>query len=364
MSNTVDVRSGVPQGSILGPLLFVIFINDMIDIVSSETNIALYADDTKIWRRISCWKDHEILQNDINTLHAWSVENKMNFHPQKCKVLPISPSGEGPSTWFDDLTIPFNIFYYNLNGNDLDFVEHEKDLGVLVTCNFSWVDQAMALYSKASSRLGLLKRTIHFVKCPKQKRAFYLAIVRSQFEHCVQIWRPTTCTYIDKLERIQKRAVKWILSELDHHYNHLEYVKRLKDLDLLPLKYRFILSDLVMFYNIYNKKTCVELPGYYRPITDNDRCRLRRTIRPPDYLGVQNNDKLDLDNLRKTKNDDMSLKCENEAHSNNFSKSFFYRTVLEWNRIPVEIRSAENAAKFKDTLRSYLKNKAFELEPD
>ena len=89
-----------------------------------------------------------------------------------------------------------------------------------------------------------------------------------------------------------------------------------------------------------------------------------RTIKPPDYLGVGGNEKLNLDNLRKTKNDEMSLKCENEAHSNNFKHSFFYRTVYEWNRIPVEIRSSENEAKFKDSLRSYLKNKAFELEPD
>ena len=82
-----NVTSGVPQGSILGPLLFVIFVNDMSKCVSLGTSIALYADDTKIWRRIERWEDHVILQRDINSLSEWSVTNKMNFHPQKCKVL-------------------------------------------------------------------------------------------------------------------------------------------------------------------------------------------------------------------------------------------------------------------------------------
>ena len=88
-SDTSRVASGVPQGSILGPLLFVLFINDMVNCVSNNTNIALYADDTKIWREINCWNDHQILQNDINSLHSWAAINKMKFHPHKCKVLRV-----------------------------------------------------------------------------------------------------------------------------------------------------------------------------------------------------------------------------------------------------------------------------------
>ena len=85
-----DVTSGVPQGSILGPLLFVMFINDMINCVTDGTNIALYADDTKIWREIIHWDDHIMLQNDINNLYQWSLENKMYFNLDKCKVLSIA----------------------------------------------------------------------------------------------------------------------------------------------------------------------------------------------------------------------------------------------------------------------------------
>ena len=360
-SNLVGVKSGVPQGSILGPLLFVLFINDMNEAVSSDTMSALYADDTKIWRKICYWQDHEILQKDITALYEWSVRNKMKFHPQKCKVVPIAPKGRGHDNIWDQV-FAFNIFYYNLNGAELHFVESEKDLGVLVTTNLSWTEQILALYSKASSRLGLLKRTLHFTNCPQQKRAFYLAIVRSQFEHCVQIWRPTSDTHIEKLEKIQRRAVKWILSEFDHHYNDVEYIKRLKELDLLPLRYRFLFSDLIMFYNIYYRKTCVKLPEYYKPITDNDTCRLRRTIKPPNYLIC--NETIHLQNLRQTKNDTLSIKCTIDANNNAFKNSYFFRTIHEWNRIPVEIRSAPSIATFEKDLKYYIWKQILQLEPD
>ena len=361
-SSLRDVKSGVPQGSILGPLLFVLFINDISEEVSNGTHIVLYADDSKIWRNIHCWNDHEILQNDISALYKWSVRNKMKFHAKKCKVLPIAPTGKGLDNYWD-LIFPFNIFYYNLNGVQLQFVESEKDLGIMVTKNLSWVEQLNALYSKASSRLGLLKRTLYFVKCPKQKRNFYLAIVRSQFEHCVQVWRPCSETNIAKLERIQRMAIKWILSENDHHYNDVEYTEKLKDLDILPLHYRFIFSDLVLFYKIYYKNSCITLPEYLKPVLNDDFCRLRKNIKPPDYL--LSNKTINLEYLRKTKYGKLSLKCTTEVRSQAFKNSYFFRTIHEWNRIPSEIRSAESLTKFESGLKSYLwEHVLLELEPD
>ena len=89
LSENVNVLSGVPQGSILGPLLFVLFINDIYTNIDINTKIALYADDTKIWREINFQTDCEILQKDINSLYEWSCKNKMLFHPNKCKTLTI-----------------------------------------------------------------------------------------------------------------------------------------------------------------------------------------------------------------------------------------------------------------------------------
>ena len=88
-SECVDALSGVPQGSILGPLLCLLFINDICIGLNKDTNIGQYADDTKIWREIHTESDCVVLQNDIDTLFKWSIKNKMKFHPDKCKVIQI-----------------------------------------------------------------------------------------------------------------------------------------------------------------------------------------------------------------------------------------------------------------------------------
>ena len=228
------VESGVPQGSILGPLLFVIFINDMINCVSEGTNIALYADDTKIWRAINSWDDYEILQRDIDSLSVWATRNKIRFHSRKCKVLTV---GRHHNLHLDIMSaLPFQTFFYCMNGIDLEFTTSEKDLGVVVTSTLSRNEQCLEIYNKCSSKLGLLKRVCHFIRNSQQKRALYLAVVRSQLEHCCVVWRPTSEVMINKLESIQKRAVKWILNEEDHHYNDIEYICRLRDLNILPFK--------------------------------------------------------------------------------------------------------------------------------
>jgi hypothetical protein len=116
-----------------------------------------------------------------------------------------------------------------------------------------------------------------------------------------------------KIERIQRRAVKWILSELTHSYNDLEYLMRLRDLDLLPLKERFITSDSLLFYDINHNSSCVKLPPYIKPLTADERRRLRPKINR--NKNIPDNECLSFHKLRESRNDPMSLKCEIEPKS-------------------------------------------------
>lgn len=273
----------------------------------------------------------------------------MNFHPQKCKVLTISRQDDKPA-WAT--IFPFLKFYYFLNGTDLEFVESEKDLGVIVTSKLSWREQCLALYSKASSRLGLLKRVCHFVKCSKQKRVLYLSLVRSIFEHCVTVWRPCSVDLLQKLESIQRRSVKWILSECGHHYSDFEYLKRLKDLDILPMEYRFTVSDLIIFHKMFYGNYTIKLPPYLIPVSIEDRTRLRTNIRPPNYLNETST--LDLSTMRSTSVDELSLKCCIEPRAAAFKNGFFFRAHLLWNHIPVKIRKTTSPQKFKALLTAHM----------
>ena len=126
-SDTLAVQSGVPQGSILGPLLFVLFINDIYENLSVETKASLYADDTKIWRQMNTYSDCYALQHDINMLEDWCTHNKMKFHPDKCKVLQIAYKN---LSWLHIL--PFPKFSYTLDNNILDYTDNECDLGITV----------------------------------------------------------------------------------------------------------------------------------------------------------------------------------------------------------------------------------------
>ena len=329
------VLSGVPQGSILGPILFVLFINDLPSGLDSDTNLALYADDTKIWRSIKCGKDHEILQKDIEYLNNWALKNKMKFHPQKCKVLSVC-NRESPLTERSSLGIfifPFIRFHYHLGGVPLEYADSEKDLGILVNPNFNFSDQHDALLSKANQKFGLLKRTCHFVNDIKRKRALYLSLVRSQFEHCSPVWRPSNKTSLEKFDNFQKKAIKWILSEEELSYHSYDcYVRKCRQVNILPLSCRFDLNDLILFHKVVNDYIPLDMPPYLKLF--NGETRLRSTH---------------LDNLCFTSNI-----IPKSSSSSLLNKSFFYRTHCLWNSLPLEIRSLGSIALFRTSLETYL----------
>ena len=333
-SSNKTVLSGVPQGSILGPILFVLFINDLPTGLDNDTNLALYADDTKIWRPIKCDKDHDILQKDIDYLNNWAIRNKMKFHPQKCKVVSLCnrESRLGEKSSLGIFIFPLIRFHYHLGGVPLEYADSEKDLGILINPNLNFTDHHDALFSKANQQFGLLKRTCHFVKDIKRKRALYLTLVRSQFEHCSPVWRPSNKTSLEKFDNFQKKAIKWILAEEELSYHSYDcYVRKCRQVNILPLSCRFDLNDLILFHKVVNSYIPLNLPPYLTLF--NGETRLRSTH---------------LDNLCY-----ISSIIPKTSSSSLLSKSFFYRTHSLWNSLPLEIRSLGSLTVFRSRLETY-----------
>ena len=337
-SSLCNATSGVPQGSILGPLLFALFINDLPNGLSDSTNIAMYADDTKIWRQILSLADCYILQNDIDYMQNWAMQNKMKFNTSKCKVLQVSLRRSNPL--LDSL--PFSLYHYILGNCAIDFTLSEKDLGVNITNTLNWNDQCNRLYSKANQIFGLTRRTAHFVNSSQQRRALYLAMVRSQFEHCSVIWRPYNKTSIDRLENLQKRCIKWILFEEFLHYSPTIYFQKCKSVDVLPLQFRFIFNDIKFFHKIFYELCPVKFPSYLKPFSGSA--------------------------LRSSHLDSLSIVSEIIPKTNvssissfrPFSNTFFYRTHSVWNSLPFEIRDISCPLKFQQELNKVLWNRARE----
>ena len=326
MSSTKHAKSGVPQGSILGPLLFVLFINDLPDGLSPGTQLSLYADDTKIWRSIRTEHDNCCLQKDIDYLHDWSILNKMKFHPDKCKVLAVT---DKPPSLLS--VLPFTQFVYSLGDTYLDYVDSEKDLGVMVTSDLSWTEQCQKVLSTANQKLGLTRRTCNIVQDSARRRVLYLTLVRSQFEHCSIIWRPQNKTLTNKLENLQRRAVKWILHEEYTSYSLNMYIQKCRQLNFLPLSARFDFLDILFFYKVVYGLVPVELPPYLTPYIDNRR-------------------------LRNCHLDYLCYTCSITSHGGcgAFVSSFFYGSHLMWNRIPISIREIDGLNEFKTKLCMFI----------
>ena len=209
------------QGSILGPLLFLLFINDLPQYVLHSIPL-LFADDTKCLSPISSALDCQLLQSDFDKLSNWSSEWKLLFNESKCSLLSFSSSNCSSS----------NLFPYYINNCEIISRRptHHKDLGITMSYDLSWSKHIAQISSKAYHILGLLHRTFSATNSITTRKSLYISLVRSQLLYGSQIWRPVLIKDIKSLEQIQRRATIFILNG---HYT--DYKSRLLKLHLLPL---------------------------------------------------------------------------------------------------------------------------------
>jgi hypothetical protein len=239
-----EVLSGVPQGSVLGPLLFLIFVNDLPEWI--KCNMRMFADDTKIWSKIRVQQDSILLQADLDSLMKWSDEWLLRFNCEKCKVMHV-----GHRLGTD--------YYMNSSGKatKLEEIQEERDLGVIVVNNLKSSQQCSRAAAKAMSVLGIISR--HFRRLDKQDfLMLYRTYVRPHLEYCIQVWSPYLVRDIQILERVQKRATKLVGAVKNGSYE-----ERLRHLGLTTLQQRRERGDMIEVYKLLTGKERVDCSQFF-----------------------------------------------------------------------------------------------------
>ena len=222
-SGILPVTSDVPQGSILGPLLFLIFIND-IPLLVRTVSVLLYADDTKCYHPLSHVSDSQAIQMHLNSLSHWSKSN-ISFNSIKSFIMQFT------------LSSTRSISDYSIDGQPLSIKESCRDLAVIMSHDFSWSDHVSVVVAKAYKVLDLLRYSFHSAHS-SLRRLLYTSLIHSQLTYCCQVWRPHLLKDIQVLERVQRRATKWILNDFS-----TDYKSRLISLHL-PLMMSFEIHDI------------------------------------------------------------------------------------------------------------------------
>ena len=305
------VLSGIPQGSVLGPILFIIYINDILDNIDSEG--FLFADDTKIFKTILSKADAESLQSDIDSLEAWSKEWLLRFNPKKCHVLSL---GKLENTHY--------TMRYKIYDSELEHVFEEKDLGVTIDMQLKFEEHVSSKVKIANAMVGLIRRSFSFLS-PYLFRKLYIAFVRPHLEYAQSVWAPHSAKLIKMIENVQIRATK-LVDGLDS----LPYPERLKKLDLPTLCHRRVRGSMIELWKhfyVYSRET---LSNTFEPRLRSTRAHNMQILEhiPKDGVrGLQAN-------------------------------SFYYRHARTWNSLPADIVEAATINTFKNKL-----DKHWEDEP-
>jgi hypothetical protein len=248
MSREITVKSGVPQGSHLGPLLFIIFINDICSIFENAKCL-LYADDMKLFMEINHTTDCKLLQQDLKQLNNWCQQNRMQLKIKKCVAMTFCRKST-PIT-----------YDYRIGPEIIERVSMVRDLGILLDPKLDFKANVDHIVSKASSMLGFVKRQARVFSCPYVTKALFCSLVRSTLEYCVVVWSPQTVLQKNRIESVQKQFLLFALRGLNWQqgYQLPSYTARLNLLKMETLEQRRLVSDLMFVFDIM--KGIIKVPA-------------------------------------------------------------------------------------------------------
>jgi ribonuclease P/MRP protein subunit RPP40 len=298
LSDPSEILSGVPQGSVLGPLLFIIFLNDLL-VDGSLAVQEKFADDLKLSSDILCGADSARLSEAIEYVSDWASDWQLPISRQKCSVLHVG--NKNPR------------FPYLLADFSLPSCESVRDLGVTITADLKWSVHCSSIVAGAFRRLALVNRCFSSGNLDTRLRAFKI-FVRPLLEYACQVWSPHLLSDIDHVESVQRRFTKRLPG-----LRSLSYGARLGRLDLDSLELRRLKADLILVFKIIKGLLSVDLPFFSLSHATNTRGN--------------------------------GLKCEHLPFHLDCRKYFFaVRCTNVWNSLPRELVLVASVERFRSGL--------------
>ena len=310
-SSWASVLSGVPQGSVLGPLLFVIFVNDLPGVV--QNSIQLFADDTKIYASVRNASGTQSLQCDIDALVRWSAQWQLPFNASKCKSMHIGPGN--------------NRNVYSMDGAMLAQTSVEKDLGVQLDDSLKFREHAAAAVAKGFQILSVIRRS--FLSLDRTTLPLlYKSLVRPHLEFGNLIWGPHNRADQQQVERVQRRATK-LVPELRCQ----PYTVRLRELGLPSLYYRRRRGDMLTVYQLLHSGIDMDPAFLFKP-----------------------------SEVRFTRGHPWKL-AKPRAESRVRRQAFSTRVINDWNGLPLGVVEASSINQFKARLDAHWASTQYDVHP-
>ncbi len=304
-----EMPSGVPQGSCIGPILFLLFINDLPSVFSCSVSVKMFADDTKIYFMYKHVADRELLQANLNKFSEWSQHSQMVVQPTKCGALTLGTS---------------DLPQYELLGSTIPNLGVVKDLGIIMDINLNFRSHITDIIKRAYSVIYLVFKYFLYHDLYTYKLAF-VSYVRPVVEYGTTVFSPSInrqsplgcLTSIDRLETVQRYYTRLVFYKLG--FPETPYIDRLKIFGLEPLELRRIKYDLCFVYKLSDGRVDAKLLDFF-----DLGCSVTRGH--PLKLAVPS--------------------CKRDVRKNHFS----VRVVSIWNSLPAYVVLSKSLVVFKSNL--------------